>query len=314
MSRQRATDFLMTRCAAGLWRDYLMGGTESDEWVTAYVAQALAETGLNKPRHAASEAWDQLKEIGSRHEPGLGYNRLTPQDADSSSWAVRLARIIDKSDDDFALGCLNTVRSHVLAAGGVATYTAASLLKAGVGDSELAVAGWVAPHFCVSGAAAYIPEIGGGLKVCEYLVSRQEHDGRWRSYWWADDEYATALAIESLAAREGYEESVNRAALWLSKAPETFSAFVLALRIVGLRRAACSAWQQLLPSLLNLQLEDGSWPASAQLRMPPPHLVDPRRRWRWDKHSTGIGCVMVDRNRTFTTATVIRALTACLND
>lgn len=312
--RQGAIEFLLSRAAAGVWRDYNMGGTESDEWVTAYVAHALAETTLDEARHAASTAWDQLKQLASTHGPGLGYNRLTPQDADSSAWAVRLARIIGKSYDDFARGCLNYVRSHVLGAGGIATYTAASLLKAGVGDSEAAVAGWIAPHFCISATAAYIPEIGGSLKICEYLANKQDQDGRWRSYWWHDDEYATALAIESLARSGDYQESMRKAALWLSARTATSSAFVIALCVLGLRKAGCSAWREFLPELLSLQSEDGSWPASARMRMPPPDLVDPRTRWRWDKHSNGIGCVMADWNRIFTTATVLRALTACHND
>src|SRR5205085_779729 len=58
-------------------------------------------------------------------------------------------------------------------------------------------AGWCATsHACVTAAAASVGYEPGR----EFLRSAQHADGSWRSYWWDDDEYATALAAEALAA------------------------------------------------------------------------------------------------------------------
>src|SRR5205807_182091 len=136
--------------------------------------------------------------------------------------------------------------------------------------------GWCGMHTCVTAAAAIL---GLGPAPLEFLRRAQHEDGSWTGHWWDDDEYATARAVEALAAN-GDHESVARAVRWAegrigvdgavcSEAqggPSPF-ATALALRILVVAgapeegaRARAARW------LRSEQRADGSWTPSARLR------------------------------------------------
>jgi len=313
----KAVEFLLgARSLAGGfgWNDFNAFGVESDEWVTAYAAHSLAETGDRNAREAARQAWIWLVEQSRQHRPGLGYNTQTPQDADSTVWGYRLAIAIGQSSDECATRFLRFLLTCVQPGGGVATFPAdgLSVLYKYIGNGADAIGGWTTSHACVTAAAAWLPDLVKSADLYGFLVRAQDSRGFWNGYWWADAEYATSHALESLARGGTGRESLDLGASWLAGSLGRRSPFGLALRAFGIAKAGHDNFEPALQELLTQQLADGSWRASARLRIPPPNLKDPRIQWNWDEENPGIGSLLLDQRRIFTTATALRALSACL--
>jgi hypothetical protein len=320
---ERAEEFLLSRFIGpganggeplqGVgWRDFVAFGVQSDEWVTAYTACALAEAGNRQCCWAADGAWRWLTAQSQNNRPGLGYTRRTPQDADSTVWGCRLAAAIGQSSAEWTAGALRYLQGSARADGGIATYAEADLSALGLGTAAGTVAGWTISHECVTAAAAWLPEVVSFADAGGFLARTQQPEGFWRAYWWSDVDYATAHAIESLARLGAYREVIDRAAEWLSRSPCNPSPFVLALRVLGISRARSLSFKPPLRELLDLQLPNGSWPTSARLRIPPPNVKNPAMVWNWHEDLDGIGSILLDRQAIFTTATALRALSSCL--
>ena len=60
--------------------------------------------------------------------------------------------------------------------------------------------------------------------------------------------------------------------------------------------------------LIENQNEDGSWSSSACLRIPPPYEKNPDAIYNWNMNGKGGRSIILDRNRIFTTITVIDSL------
>jgi len=307
---------LQTRQAA-LWQDFRVFDTPSDEWVPAYVAAALAETGESALATEAARHW--WRALVSRDVPALGYRAGSARDADSTLWACRLAHLLGEQQHPAYARFVAFLRGCIRPDGGLATFPSARALAAQF-PSQPRIRqghGWTCSHVCVTAAALWLPEIAAIPDVTRFLVRAQTPEGYWNPYWWADREYATALAIESLArqqpdhADDGAQQAIAKGAQWLSGFPPGASAFRLALRVSGLAQARLSAFIPPLNELMELQLDDGSWPASARMRIPPLDSDHPDRRWNWDEHGTSFASIVLDQERIFTTATAVRALTAC---
>jgi hypothetical protein len=295
------------------WRDFRVAGVQSDEWVTAYAACALAETGNRQGYEAAECAWNWLIRRSQQDRPGLGYNRRTPRDADSTLWGCRLAAAIGRSPDEWTGCAVRYLRTCSRADGGIATFAkAADLSTLKLDSAPEAVEGWTISHECVTAAAAWLPQVVNFADVCGFLARTQQPEGFWRAYWWADADYATAHAIESLVRMSADQAVIDRGLAWLCRSPSNRSPFVLALRVLGISKARSQSFRLALRQLLDLQLANGSWAASARLRLPPPKLKNPAIIWNWDEHHDGLGGIILDRQGVFTTATVLRALSSCL--
>ena len=299
----------------GWWREFprIMGGT--DEWVTAYIGHAAALLPDGRGRRLAEGAWELLASRRSADE-GWGYNASLPQDADSTVWGLRLAAALGERRSARARAAARVLARHLVESGGAATYesAAASGLRAFLGVRDLR--GLFAAHTCVTAAAAALDAHAARLRP--YLAARQCDDGRWRGYWWSDDEYTTALAVEALAAEASrYDACLAAAGRWAATridrsgaawsrglgGPSAF-ATALCLRILsvtgtpgGAAAGAALRW------LLATQRQDGSWPASALMRMPPTDVADGDAR-------PAATCVSIDDRCLFTTATVMATLHA----
>ncbi|NUO50912.1 MAG: hypothetical protein HOV80_18825 [Polyangiaceae bacterium] len=177
----------------------------------------------------------------------------------------------------------------------------------------MSFAGWCNGHVCVTAAAASL-ELFEASQARSYLRQAQLPSGAWGAYWWTDDEYATALAIEGLATGSEPEDDLRRARAdaWARRLPETTSAFALSHRIRIVLAGANperSAWlSRALPALVRLQDIDGGFPASAWLRIPAPHVVDPSTEPQWARNGRGGNSINLDTSRFFTTASVVAAL------
>lgn len=299
---------LAARSPSGWWQDY-DGFSEgvSDEWVTAFVACALA--GLDQPasRTAAERAWALL---ASRGRQGWGWNAVQPPDADSTAWALRLAHALGQHGTSTACDGLAFLLDHLLsdgpAAGGVTTYEPRH--HAHHGGAPDCQPDWFKPHDCVTAAVA-------GLGVAtnwhalrgtvSYLQRQQGPQGNWSAYWWPDPAYATACAVQALASDDTQASRLAcalaadwaRRSLSLPSASD-LSAFSLALRLEVLWHAGGADDAALLTlgcqRLLALQQPDGSWPAGAALAIP---------------NREGRVVPALDHRRTMTTAIVLQTLT-----
>jgi hypothetical protein len=303
---QKGVEFLLgRRSQAGWWRDFIdrarppaadaLNGLASDEWVSAYVACALAGFDHPEARRAAAEAHALL--AARRRRGGWGYHARMPHDADSTIWALRLGRRLGAPLTARDREAMDFVRSLTAPDGGVATYRVADTpLLARFRDLPGPYGGWCATHTCVTAAAAAL-DLGDATRA--YLRAAQRTDGSWRGYWWDDDEYTTAVAVDALAG----EPAAERGAAWAAERVGDRPAFPTALALQALATAPtarhASAAGRAIIRLLEAQRADGSWPPSARLRMPPPPALDPL--------ADG-GLQYIDEEALFTTATVLEAL------
>jgi hypothetical protein len=318
---QRAARFLLERRGAdGLWLEFPRVLRGTDEWVTAYLADALAGLRDERCLGAAASAWQALCARRGATD-GWGYNADLPVDADSTLWGLRLAAALGRGQEPRARAARRVLEAHRVP-DGVATYAPAAEpgLRRLLGDADLR--GIFAAHTCVTAAAAAPEALGAGIAAT--LRKRQEPDGRWRGYWWSDDEYATWLAVDALARgpTAGSEEALRRAGRWALRrferarvvwsrelaAPSSFAgALCLAIMIASGAARSEDAGEhtalRALAALLEAQQPDGGWPAAALMRMPPPEEADGDAR-------PAETAVSADDRRLFTTATVLRALTA----
>lgn len=308
-----AVDFLLSRQRAdGAWHDFFLPAGESDGWVTGYVGLALAQSGT-RGRDAARRGWAHL-ETAVKPGGGWGYNALTPPDADSTVWALRLAEAIGAGGGEPAARGRSFLARCTRPDGGVATYASESDPRDYVGLPETVdFSAWTRPHVCVSAAAAAL----GGPH--DWLAAQQSADGHWPGYWWFDSGYATAEAVEAL----GPGPATTRARAFARGRLDDpgLGAFGLAhaIRILGTDTPGAA-----LDALAARQDANGSWPASARLRVPAPDRVTPGEADGW-KPWRGLTAMpnslaqvldmtftitSLDHRRAFTTATVLRALTA----
>ncbi|MGW4895333.1 hypothetical protein ACWEQL_24140 [Kitasatospora sp. NPDC004240] len=287
----------------GRWTDYTLPVGTADAWVTAYVLSQLP--GL--PADAALGWLHAARTPGG----GWGYNGTCDDDADSTGLAVRALRARGLPVPSGALAVLRRCRHPD---GGVATYPPGSLPGGA----------WAAPTADVTATA--VAGLGtGAARAASWLLGGRGDDGLWRSYWWLTPLYPTASSLDLLTgglptgdrltgglptggppagpqrrpvtdrALEPTREAVRR------YVPDGAFETALLLRC-RLALGAPEAYET-LGALLDGQRPDGSWPASAHLRLTAPTVHEP-----WNVADAGT--VHLDHQGILTTATVLGALMA----
>ncbi|HEU0142509.1 MAG TPA: hypothetical protein VFQ79_22495 [Bryobacteraceae bacterium] len=311
----------------GWWKDFELAAGASDTWVTAYVGWALA--GVDEPQswEMAHAAWCLLKQSLHPHG-GWGYNLKVSPDADSTAWAILLGESVGDSRSLALRTAKNFLRSHLRTSGGVATYAEESPVRAEMRfPAEVSYAGWTTAHPCVTALAANIQSFRA--RLIPFLLRSQRKDGNWPAYWWMDPEYATALAVLALNGIEGLTPEpasrLRKAVRWielrlaehLSLMPDASAPQVFAIAWCLKALAACAVSsgqaaliQQAMNRLIDAQLPDGSWTASARLRVPPTDCMNPNRIHSWYPGGKAIRGISLDQQRTFTTATAVSAISA----
>jgi len=314
--------------AEGWWADFLLSPGRSDAWVTAYVGRVVAIADDPPARAAAGRAWQWL---ARRSSAGWGYNGLTPEDADTTAWAIRFAEAVGAGASERASAGRSFLASQSRPDGGLSTYGDDAAIRAFIGaPATLRFDGWCGSHPCVTAAAA--AGLGGSSALC-YLRTVQADDGHWPSYWWCEPEYATAMAASALG-RFGERDDhgrVARAATWAARrlAPRGHavssvcpdgSAFATALALRTLQAGGDASFdaesataRRAVDWLLCQQQSDGSWPSSAGLRVPPPDQTEPDRHVGWQLGGKIEGGISLDQERLFTTATVVETLRAAVS-
>jgi prenyltransferase beta subunit len=308
----------------GLWRDFLTFAGESDEWVTAYVATALAGLSFTSARKGIDRAWRAMRKR-QRPAGGWAYNEKSPADADSTAWGFRMAAVLGKSRFTSALQAKKFLAKHQRRGGGIGTCSARIWMKHFARMSSSAQwTGWCDSHPCVTAVAVDALNVEKRRNALRFLRSRQESNGQWIGYWWADHEYPTTLALDAMT-RLGQNRDrliVEKALTWISKRVEPYGAivsnttgedspFATACALGSLAQhsgkreiriaAKCVEW------LIENQRRDGAWRASATLRIPLPDDETPDTFKDWTL-GTGFRNVCLDHRAVFTTAAVVGVL------
>lgn len=299
-------EYLMGKRHAGYWHDFTLAPGNSDEWVTGYVGTRLHPITGTSPE--LLESWEALRARAQWRGVGWAYNGYVPQDADSTTWVLRFAAALGISDDvtHQARESLEDFRHEN---GMLGTYGPTEAIRAFIGATDVrSFAGWTAAHACVTGAAAGL----AGMVPRNTLLDCQGPDGRWHSYWWEEDAFATALVVESLPDRAARD----RAGRWVVEQLNSLSG-KNSFSIANLIHAACSAGFATDPRvtaaaahLADSGLPDGSWLSGARMRVPDPADQDPDSNRTWIEGGRIERAVVSDKRRIFTTVTVVHALAA----
>ena len=284
----------------GAWKDFLLPAGNSNVWVTAYVGDVLAVRPETDARDAARAGWRFLEKVMTP-DGGWSYNPQVPGDADSTLWGLRLAESLDTSESDSARKAEAFLERHIRDEGGITTYATAAPVRDYIGlPPFVPFTGWTQPHVCVTAACANLSSYRE--RFLQYLLQKQSGDGKWSAYWWFDNEYATAEAVAALSGKgrtamdceAEIASRIERAALWaLSRVdiliasegrfPPVF-ALAHALRVLARTNHLANARNDIskgVARLVEWQKPDGSWSASARLRVPRPDALNPDPKADW---------------------------------
>jgi squalene cyclase len=322
-SLQRGVEFLLARQGSdGYWRDFCTPAGEASEWPTGFVGSMLRVADV---RTKAIDCAAEALLASQRRDGGWGYNEEVPSDADSTAWVLLFLTRAGYSGAASARAAAYIAGHQRRNSGGIATYSQPGPIRRYMGLGRwVPLWGWCRPNCEVtatSGTALAMSDRSRyreALRAWQYVRSRQQRDGCWRSYWWNSAHYATLQAVE-LGTLFRDTCAVQRAAAWCIQNEDEgggwsahgagASAFATALCVSVLveARADAEVIDRTTRRLRALQMDDGGWPSHPILRIPLPsdwHLAGDRRRpIRFD---TGI--VAEDQQRTFTSAVCVGAL------
>lgn len=278
----------------GSWSDFCLPVGSSDQWVTAYVALALAQCGkafgTSDTTTAALKGARWLSE-NRTYKAGWGYNGATGPDSDSTAIVIALF-------DELEMPVLEQdrlfLRDHWRDGDGIATY-----------DGPQA---WGTGHWDVTpwGYHGMLPQ-DRELYRERFLVALQNNrmgNGFWRAYWWRNPYYSTFVTLEVLE-RLGIPEPVV-ALDGSAPSIQIDNPFDLGcyIGIEGLRDPSDHRIGGHLRALLNWQEGDGRWGCAANLRVTDPGCYAP-----WDNPE---GLYYKDEKSILTTATIARVLSRIL--
>lgn len=270
----------------GSWRDFEdVPVGASDQWVTAYVGLALAETArawdMSEAATAAASAADFLTRRRT-YAAGWGYHAATGADADSTAHAllllVELGLRVEPTDISF-------LAAHRQADSGFATYLRDDC--------------WGQSHPCVSPVAALALAKATGARedalATRYALLSRQADGTWPCYWWESRLYATWQNL-MLQWTLGIHLPPPAEPLRLG----ALSLFDLVWGVGIAALAGLPARSELEAALLAAQGAEGGWPGQRVLRVTDPDCAAPWAEPRGRCHADGHGF--------FTTASALRVL------
>lgn len=272
---------------SGGWSDFWLSPGPSTSWVTAYTVVALAQAADDDRlpavvrRRAAETAGDGADSlVRTLRNDAWGWNPTVRADADSTAWAVRALGLTGRP---VAEGTWDVLLRH-RADDGYRTYV-----------DETSTGRWAAAMPDVT-AAVLLAQFEGG-RIDQWMLGEAWDryfggPGPWTSHWWPDAAHPTAIVLAAWhAAGRPARSAVSEALLptgvsWGSPADQVWVAALLGTSHEGP-----------LLHLLDLQCEDGRWPAAATLAVPGARPDQPAQ-------------ATVDARSVFTTATSVHALLA----
>lgn len=298
----RALAFLLReRTQDGLWRDFDFGNLASDEWVSGYIGAQLLELDHPAAHDAAATAWSILRDRRAP-EPGWGYHRKAPPDADSTAWVLILAQRLGHGDDPRVHANRDFLARHLDASGAAMTYAAPLLAEIGRPLPATPAHGeWHGRHGEVTASAA----LAGLDAAAANLLATQMADGSWPAFWIASRAYSTGLAGEALAwCGRRADAARDAAAKWacaqLNRADGGAfdQAWLLRAALANADAGGGDVLADAVDALARAQRRDGSWAGSCAMTVPVPG-ADP---------ATSRIVDAFDIHGSFTTATALVAL------
>ena len=282
---ERGVAALLAACSDGHWTDFCLPVGVSDRWVTACLLARLADVEQARPmglaRHPAiGEALDWLE--SARGQAGWSYNGVTPDDADSTAWALLALRGWDRSPPAAAVGFLQ----GCLREGQAMTYPADATPRTF----------WSAPAPDVT-AVALRALSACGIALPAELSLPDPSPELPQAFWWVTPLYVLAARTEG-AARVAPAPALDARLAGF----RTQGAFERALLLRLLSPCGAPA-RTCARALVAEQARSGLWAPSARLRLVMSPAAEP---WR----EIASGAVFLDERGLFTTATVIAALAA----
>lgn len=322
---RRGESFLLRAQAEdGHWTDFMsQQAGESTQWVTAYIGGTLSLREPERPFLGKARDWLLHTELKGG---GWGYKTDFLPDADSTAnAALFLSRNSSRSETPLQrLGHLLLSFWHEKT-GGFTTFRPLPFPLGLLYMSESSI--WCKPEVSISAMAGLTllsidpGQYGDILRsVRVFLLDARDGAGFWESCWWDGRIYGTWISCEFLA-QHGDVDEVEKSIWWLcsqitgeggwgdcygGNADPFNTALALAVfRLSGKVTNYSALIQKGIEWLLNAQNKDGSWMASAKVREPEPWNYRP---WEAGKRQSTV--TILDCNRLFTTATVLRALSS----
>jgi len=239
-------------------------------WTTACIGSTLAEFQA-VPKETLEAILSLQWDCG-----GWSYNQNSVPDADSTLRVLQFLMKVGFSDHTIVNKAEAFALSHQQADGGIATYRPEAVAMMGYPEG-----GWTASHPCVTALAVHvIRDEQARAKANHYLVNRLEK-GDARAYWWQTPWYVR------------YEACRMNGEVVGSDPVEIGLALLLKARLGLVDR-------DLAARLANLQLSDGSFPASHQFRIPRPNQLLDEITEKTEK--------VEDQKRIFATAAAVVAI------
>jgi cytochrome P450 len=291
-----AVDYLLNlQHPDGHWEDYVLPVGTSDQWVTAYVALALARVSRyvrrSSARKAAQKACDWLM-LWRSYPEGWGYNANSGPDSDTTAHVLLLLHELGAPTDTTSLDWLE---GNWVDESGFATYPRDDAW--GIGHPCVTPVAYLALHH--AGRRSLAP------KVRRVIAATQQSDGGWRSYWWAGHGYADWVTLQLIRAVP--ELSPSDTAVNRDRARTyTFRSnmeLACALGKEALEMGIGEGTFELGEALISSQGEPGGWPGDFDLRVTDPDCYTP-----WDTPS---GSYFRDVDGTITTATSLAVYATC---
>ena len=291
-------DFLLQhQCADGRYIDWDLPPGPSSGWTTGYVGCRLASLrGRLRQRTAAATLSAARWLIDNEAaEGGWAYNDSVDCDADSTANAMLFLSLAGSSVAHRSEACL---KSFQRPDGGFSTYRA----DEGLGS-------WGRSHVDVSAVCGcalltrHDRRDAALERTIAYVASQRNRDGLWDSFWWRSPLYATRNSLAFLGAADApIDLAPTRRGL---HGVDAANAFERALLIDSLLLAGVEIGDRqigaLFESLMEEQLDDGSWISEPILRVTRRDCIEP-----WN--CANPGPLHADTRRLFTSATVLAAL------
>lgn len=214
----------------GSWSAFQLRPGGSNHWTTAAALTALGSVDRRQtkaPRwlsQAQQRGWMRLEQ-DAINQP-LGFNAMTPTDADSTTWLCRalVQRCINLKNnhqrenylvsENWLIKCLAYLEEHIDSTqNGIKTYIEADRILEFVGHSG-GGSSWLGVHHCVSANAIelgkelhkYLPDIN--VNLSSRLASLEIKS---EPFWWTDK-----LIIELLLKKQEYsDEKISPSSLVL---------------------------------------------------------------------------------------------------
>lgn len=318
----------------GLWYDFYTLAGQSNDWVSAVVASALARCSADDEGRSLCGVDRALLALTKRQRSngGWSYNQKVPTDCDSTAWAMQaLLKSAASKPSSLIRAARYLLRHQDPHSGGFSTYAPADRIDRFIGAQPEQTQGWLAPHLGVSctsvealleaGADPRAPGIAGALRYIEY---QRQPCSLWTCYWWCGYGYATYHALRALGLGKAIDQtaatevsaaiidSQDADGMW--RAEDRPAVFETAMMLRSLQLLAhrepgvLEAMHKGRLCLLERQKQDGSFDAAPILRIPPPTVSDPHTVPNWCVDQTGTAVLVSDSERVFTTAATLSAL------